>query len=116
MKNLIRKSMIALLIFAVLVPSQAMAKDSAYDVDTSDYTLAVVGAGLALGALIWWGVRAARKKSDTKSPKLNLNQTAATKKPKVSLMLDVLNDPLSRTAATNLNLEPTYVIGAKIRF
>lgn len=114
MKNFLRKAMIALLICTVLTPSQAMAKSGTYDIDTSDYTLAVVGAGLVVGGLIYWAVRSVRKKGDAKAPATR--KTANAKKPRVSLMLDVVNDPVSRTAATQLNLEPTYVVGAKIRF
>ncbi|MDJ0841302.1 MAG: hypothetical protein QNK37_32630 [Acidobacteriota bacterium] len=110
MKKVIRPLMMVLLLGTMFAGPTATAKSHPYkDAETVGYVL-IGGAALALTAIIWWAVRKNKKE------KVDSRAAAYKKRPKLQLLLDVVDNPASDIAAPRLNLKPTYVVGATVRF
>ena len=112
MKKALRPLMIVLLLGAMFAGPTSTAKANAYDDADTAYYVLVGGAALALTGIIWWAVRKNKKGKEQAAA-----QAAAYKKrPKLQRLLDVVDNPASDIAVPQLNLKPTYVVGATIRF
>jgi len=101
---------IFLVLVMILTPTNAMA-ETRY-VDSDKVAMALIGAGLVVGSLIWWMIHSARK---NKKAKGKITLTHWDTKPTLNLLLDLQDD---RTGSPLVfeKFTPSLRVGVTIRF